>query len=128
MGRPALRLGDIGSGHDCHFPPSVAIEGSSNIFINDRPAVRKGDAYEPHGCEGCLKPPHPRRLAKGAPSVRFNDRPAGRLNEPIDCGGEAIEGSPNVFIGEPCPPKTRKPFRDKCECDPPSDDNSNASE
>jgi len=115
---PALRLGDIGSGHDCHFPPTVATEGSRDIFINDRPAVRKGDAYAPHGCPDCHKSQHPRKLHDGAPSVFFNDEPAGRLYDHIDCGGQAIQGSPDVFIGEPCAPKTRKPFCAICECDP----------
>ena len=46
MGLPAARLGDIGSGHSCHYPPSPAVEGSPNVIINGRPAMRKGDAYE----------------------------------------------------------------------------------
>jgi len=117
MGKPAARLGDIGSGHGCHFPPTSAIEGSPNIFINDRPAVRKGHAYAQHGCVGCPipPPPHSRKLAEGSPTVFFNDQPAGRIGDSIDCGGQAATGSPNVFIGEPSPPKTRKPFREKCE-------------
>ncbi|KZL11706.1 PAAR domain-containing protein [Pseudovibrio sp. Ad26] len=44
-GKPAARLGDIGSGHGCHFPPTPAIAGSPNILINNRLAVRQGDAY-----------------------------------------------------------------------------------
>jgi len=77
MGRPALRLGDIGSGHDCHYPPTVAIEGSSNVFINDRPAVRVGHAYAPHGCPECDISAHPRKLKEGAPSVFINDNESG---------------------------------------------------
>ena len=34
MGLPAARLGDIGSNHICHYPPSPAIEDSLNVVIN----------------------------------------------------------------------------------------------
>ena len=44
----ATRKGDIGSSHGC-FPPSPAIEGSGDVFINGKPAVRVGDAYAAHG-------------------------------------------------------------------------------
>lgn len=116
MGRPALRLGDLGSGHDCHFPTTPAIEGSPNVFINSRPAVREGDAYMPHGCPSCKQPLHPRKLLQGSTSVFINDKPAGRLGDPIDCGGAAISGSPNVFIGDPCMPTVRTAFCYTCEC------------
>jgi uncharacterized Zn-binding protein involved in type VI secretion len=118
MGRPAARLGDIGTGHACHFPPTPAVEGSPNVFINDRAAVRVGDAFAPHGCPSCPAPAHPRKLSEGSPTVFYNDRSAGRIGDAIDCGGVDATGSPNVFIGEPCMPKTRKPFRMKCECGP----------
>jgi Uncharacterized conserved protein len=114
MGLPAARLGDIGSGHSCHYPPSPAVEGSPNVIINGRPAVRKGDAYAVHGCSVCPAPPHSRKLAKGSPTVFFNGKQAGRIGDPIDCGGVDITGSPNVFIGASSPPGSRKPFREKC--------------
>ena len=114
MGLPAARLGDIGSGHSCHYPPSPAVEGSPNVIINWRPAVRKGDAYAVHGCSVCPAPPHSRKLAKGSPTVFFNGKQAGRIGDPIDCGGVDITGSPNVFIGASSPPGSRKPFREKC--------------
>jgi len=102
MGKPAARLGDIGSDHSCHFPPTPAVEGSPNVFINGRPAVRVGDAFAPHACPPCKKPPHPRKLAAGSPTVFINGRQAGRIDDAIDCGGKVSMGSPNVFIGETC--------------------------
>lgn len=98
-GKPAARINDIGSGHACHFPPSEAIEGSPNVFINNRNAVRQGDAYAPHGCPSCPAPAHGRRLASGSATVYINGRQAGRIGDPIDCGGADMTGSPNVFIG-----------------------------
>lgn len=115
VGKSATRLGDIGSGHGCHFPPSPAIAGSPNIFINGRPAIRQGDAYAAHGCSSCPASAHGRALAAGSPTVFFNRLEAGRIGDPIDCGGSVATGSGNVFIGSSSPPGTRKPFREKCE-------------
>lgn len=93
------RKGDIGSGHACHFPPSAATGGSPNVFVNDKMAMRVGDAYAPHGCAPCPKPPHGRALAAGSSTVFINGRKAGRIGDAIDCGGQAAAGSGDVFIG-----------------------------
>ncbi|WP_299688049.1 PAAR domain-containing protein [uncultured Tateyamaria sp.] len=115
-GKPAARLGDIGSGHGCHFPPSPAIQGSPNVLINNRPAVRVTDAYLPHPCPVCPQPPHPRNLAKGSPTVQINNLMAGRVGDAISCGGNHAVGSPNVLIGGASPPgRTRAPTCESCE-------------
>ncbi len=94
------RLGDIGSSHACHFPPSPAIAASPDVFVNGRGAVRAGDAYAPHACPSCPEPVHTRSLAAGSPTVFINGRPAGRIGDAIDCGGAAAEGSGDVFLDE----------------------------
>lgn len=115
-GRPAARLSDIGSGHGCHFPPSPAIQGSADILINNRPAVRQGDAYAPHACPVCPQPPHSRELSAGSPTVFFNGREAGRVGDPISCGGADATGSGDVIIGGSSPPgRTRSAFCEECE-------------
>lgn len=96
---PSTRLGDNGSGHACHFPPTPATGASPDVTIDGIPAVRQGDAYAPHGCPSCPEPPHPRHLSGGSGSVFINDRPAGRVGDPISCGGMAKTGSGTVFIG-----------------------------
>lgn len=93
----AARLGDIGSAHGC-FIPSPAIQGSPDVSINGKKAVRKGDAYLPHFCGNC--PPHPRFLSKGSKTVSINGKAAGRVGDSIGCGGKAQTGSGNVFIGD----------------------------
>lgn len=113
-GLPAARLGDTGSGHDCHYPSTQAVEGSHNVFINGRPAVRVGDAYAAHGCNTCSAPAHGRKLAEGAPTVFINGKPAGRIGDAIDCGGFHITGSPNVFIGNSSPTGDYDPFEEEC--------------
>src|SRR6056297_1127088 len=65
------RITDLGSGHGC-FPPSPAIEGSPDVFINDLKALRQGDALAPHGCSNC--PPHACAVSGGSPSVYVNGK------------------------------------------------------
>lgn len=67
------------------------IEGSPDIEINGKAAVRVGDAFEEH--------PHERRLKEGSSSVWFNGKKAGRVGDVIDCGGHVEQGSPDVEIG-----------------------------
>ena len=94
MGRPAARVGDTQVGHGC-FPPTNAIVGSSNVFVNGRPAMNVGGQYAPHCCakNGC----HPVVQASGSGTVRINGRPAARLGDKCGCGGSVITGSGNVF-------------------------------
>lgn len=96
----STRLGDIGSGHACHFPPTPSIEASPDVNIDGLPAVRQGDAYAPHACPTCPAPPHPRSLSGGSGSVFINGKPAGRVDDAISCGGSASSGSDTVFVGD----------------------------
>lgn len=96
MGKPATRVGDMQSGHGC-FPPTNAIKGTSNVFINGKPAMIVGGQYVTHCCPlpGC----HPVILGSGSGTVSINGAPAGRIGDKIACGGSVITGSSNVFIG-----------------------------
>lgn len=96
----AHRRTDIGSGHSCHFPSTLATGGSPNVFVNNKPLMRVGDAYVSHGCSVCPEPEHGRMLAAGSSTVFVNGLSAGRIGDAIDCGGQAETGSPNVFIGD----------------------------
>lgn len=97
----AARLGDICTGHEC-FPPRNSIEGSPDVFVNGRPFHRQGDGWAvhccthpevPHGCHGSV-------LALGSSSVYVNGRQAGRIGDPVACGGVIATGSSNVFVGD----------------------------
>lgn len=95
----AHRKGDIGSGHACHFPPTPAIGGSENVYINMQAAMRAGDAYAPHACAmQCVPGAHPRHLIKGSATVFINGLPAARVGDAIDCGGTASTGSTDVLF------------------------------
>lgn len=95
----ATRLGDIGSGHGCHFPPSPSIAGSPDVYVNGIPIIRQSDPYLPHACPSCPAPPHPRSLSAGSSTVNVNGKKAGRVGDSISCGGAADQGSSDVFIG-----------------------------
>ena len=93
--QPAARLGDIDTGHP-PAPPTPIITASGNVFINGRPAARKGDMLVPH---------HPgvRIITEGSGSVLINGKPAARITDAINCGGKIIVGSGNVLIGDSPP-------------------------
>ena len=94
---PAARLHDICTGHD-DWPPRPNIEGSPNVFVNNRNWHRQGDAWEVH----CNSIPecHAGVLASGSSTVYVNNKQAGRIGDPVDCGSSVATGSPNVFAGD----------------------------
>lgn len=93
--RPAARQGDLSTGHGC-YPPRPAANGSSNVFINGRPAHRKGDMFEKHCCG---KDCHIGATMTGSATVFINGIPAARVGERISCGDIIMTGSTNVGIG-----------------------------
>ena len=93
----AARIGDKASEHD-GAPATSGIEGSSNVYIDGIPAMRQGDAFVSHACPD--ESEHSRSLAGGSGSVFINGKPAGRVGDCISCGGEVMEGSDSVNIGD----------------------------
>lgn len=89
MAIPTARLSDVCSGHGTCAPrPNVS--ASPNVFINNRGAHRRGDAWAVH----CA---HTSVLASGSPDVFVNGRSLGRIGDPVACGSTVASGSPNVF-------------------------------
>lgn len=91
MGKPAARLGDKCTGHGS-AKPRPNIQGSSDVFINGRPAHRQGDMWAFHK-------DHTSKLARGSSTVFTNGRQQGRKGDPVMCKSKVAEGSPNVFVG-----------------------------
>ena len=87
------RIGDIGSGHACHFPPTPITSGSSFVKIDGVPVACVGDSLVPHGCPTCPAPPHGRSIAQGSSIVKINGKPVARVGDAIDCGGSITTGS-----------------------------------
>ena len=86
------RLGDLCTGHAC-WPARPSIEGSPNVFTNNKETVRVGDLYIVHCCAGDC---HVGHLLHGSPNVYANNKQVGRITDPIDCGSLVAQGSPNV--------------------------------
>lgn len=97
------RLGDIGSAHPGR-PPSPAIEGSPDVYVNGKALHRKGDALAPHGCKS------ERRTSGGSPSVYVNGKPVSRLGDEVDCGGVISTASPDTYADELTPRKLKAVF------------------
>lgn len=101
------RVTDIGSGHGC-FPPTPAIEGSGDVFVNGLAVHRKGDALAPHGCSNC--PPHGRAASGASPSVYVNGKAVVRMGDGVDCGGSLSTALQNVYADELTPRKLKAVF------------------
>ncbi|MBC7976711.1 MAG: hypothetical protein H7138_17190 [Myxococcales bacterium] len=101
------RLGDKASvgldAHGCPFCPhhaiGPAIQGSPDVHVNLRPALRVGDPGIHAAC--CGK--NIWTASTGSLTVIINGRGAHRIgDETRHCGGigALVEGSPNVIVGE----------------------------
>jgi uncharacterized Zn-binding protein involved in type VI secretion len=95
--KPAARVGDATECPKDNDPPAHVggkiVAGSSNIFINGKPAARLGDAIS--GCEDGSDD----AIADGSSSVSFNGRPAARVGDATDHDGSITAGSGSVVIG-----------------------------
>lgn len=92
--RKAVKLGDIGTDHD-GYPPTKVIAGSSDVFIDGKPAARVGDPLEPHDKPN--NPKHNRAVATGSSTVFINGKPAALTGGKVDCGGVTIgTGTVNI--------------------------------
>lgn len=123
----AVRLGDLCSGHedlnepeidpeegseeeleegseeDSEESPSGFFEGRSNIqgspdvYINDLPAHRQGDAWDIHCSGGSC---HGGIAIGGSSTVIVNGQPLCRIGDSVDCGSTIVTGSSNVVVDE----------------------------
>lgn len=88
---------------DCPEPTTGKLaQGSPNVFINGRAAVRAGEDAA-SSCTG-LALNHPMwpfqvTVAEGSATVFINGKPAARLGSKLACGAHIKTGSENVFIG-----------------------------
>ena len=101
------RLGDKAKAQiDVHGCPACphptigpAIQGSPDVNVNGRPALRMNDPGIHTACCGL----NTWNAAAGCGTVFINNKQAHRLNDATKhCGGpgQLIEGSPNVIVGE----------------------------
>jgi uncharacterized Zn-binding protein involved in type VI secretion len=93
----AARRGDLCTGHD-DCPGRPAKNGSADVTVNDRAALRVGDEFVLHRCP--KHSPHKGVVNAGSSTVTINDQPAARIGDAIDCGSSVKTGSNDVFIGD----------------------------
>ncbi|HSN96651.1 MAG TPA: PAAR domain-containing protein, partial [Candidatus Nanopelagicales bacterium] len=82
-----------------HSVIGPAKEGSPDVFVNGRAALRVGDPGEHGSCCG----PNTWEALRGSTGVFFNGIPVHRVGDATKhCGGQGAlaEGSPNVLIGD----------------------------
>lgn len=96
MSLPMSSLGDRCTGHG-NFPPRPSTSGSSNVFINGKPALRVGDSFAPHAPPNVT--PHGGSVSVGSSTVSINGRGAARIGDPVSCGSAVAEGSADVSVG-----------------------------
>jgi len=80
------------------------IQGSFDVFINNRNAMRAGE--DPSASCSGLPLSHPMwpfsvLIAEGSATVYINGKPAARLHSKMVCGAHIKNGSENTFIGGP---------------------------
>ncbi|MBI4849361.1 MAG: PAAR domain-containing protein [Nitrospirae bacterium] len=103
---PQGRLGDKSKAdadaHGCLACPHVvigpAVQGSPDVMVNKRPAVRVGDMGIHAPCCG----PNTWTAVKGSGTVFINGKAAHRMGDDDQhCGGmgKLIEGSTDVIVG-----------------------------
>lgn len=80
----------------------VLVEGSFNVYINLRNAMRAGLDHS-SSCSGLPMNhpiwPFPVLIAEGSAKVTINGKPAARLQSKMVCGAHIKTGSENTFIG-----------------------------
>lgn len=94
---PVTRISDLSTGHD-DCPPQPAVSGEENFTVSGKPVVREGDRYAEHGCRQHAV--HSGYMVQGAPSMSVSGHAAGRVGDPISCGGTAYEGETSFTIGD----------------------------
>lgn len=99
MAAPAARRGDAGVVHCSGY---VIAQGSSNVYINGRPAARVGDPSTRHLKPGGIRCfPHVAKISQGSGTVYINNQPAARVGCALAGCTKVAEGSPDVIIGGP---------------------------
>ena len=95
---PAIsRIGDLDVPHCSGM---VRATGSSDVFVNTRPAVRQGDINTVHDFPlGDICPVHVGAVRSGSSSVFINGKGAGRVGDGLIACTSIAQGSTNVFVG-----------------------------
>ena len=93
----AARQGDPGVTHCSGFRIASA---SSDVYVNNRGAARRGDSSTPHLLpKGKKCPPHTSTISTGSSTVFVNNRSMARLGDGFTGCTRVAGGSSDVFVG-----------------------------
>ncbi|EPV2478830.1 RHS repeat-associated core domain-containing protein [Enterobacter ludwigii] len=90
----AARDGIADAGAGSLTPKGNIVTGSSNVFINGKPA-----AIATVSQVSCNDDGPSMQMAQGSEKVSINGLPAARVGDKTNCDAQVMEGSPNVRIG-----------------------------
>jgi uncharacterized Zn-binding protein involved in type VI secretion len=94
---PAVaRKGDAGVVHCSGYTIAT---GSPDVFINGRPAARKGDMSTTHLLPGAPCPAHAAPIQSCSGTVFVNGQGLARVGDTLAGCTSIAQGSPNVFAG-----------------------------
>jgi uncharacterized Zn-binding protein involved in type VI secretion len=97
MPRPIRALTDVSQGH-C-YSPTFSVNGSPDVFVNDKPVVRIDDNYgQTHCCGPACHQMGP--VLGGSTTVFANGKGIHRDGDKISCGDVGDNGSTDVLIDE----------------------------
>ena len=88
------RKGDRGV---VHASPYTIKSGSTDVFVNNKPAARKNDSSTPH--KKTRKKTHISKIKNGSPTVYVNNRPLARIGDALGDCTRVQSGSGDVFSG-----------------------------
>ena len=95
------------SGHN--WLPTPSIEGSPDVIINNKAAIRVGDHFAVHNYVDSTPPPyavvkpvlpHDSVAAQGSPTVFVNGKALVRIGDQTSCSDTVAEGSSDVIVGD----------------------------
>lgn len=89
----------IGDADVAHCSGMVRAQGSGNVFVNNIPVSRQGDANTVHLKPGDPCPAHASPIAAGSGTVKVNNKGCGRVGDGLSGCTSVAAGSPNVFAG-----------------------------
>lgn len=93
---PVARKGDAGIPHCSGY---VLATASTDVYVNDRGAVRVDDLSTPHLRPGAPCVIHVSSVCMGSSSVFVNDRPLARVGDALAACTRIAQGSPDVVAG-----------------------------
>jgi uncharacterized Zn-binding protein involved in type VI secretion len=87
-----------GTGRNCTSPTTQATAaGSGDIIVNNKGAVREGDAMTTHNQPGCT--PHAPGLSSFSSTVYANGKRVGRLGDVYGGEHKITSGSADIIVG-----------------------------